>query len=143
MLTLNAVVETQMMLDTQVAQTQQLSWKTPKKLHKLILAHHKLKLCEIAEELKISEGTLFLILHEKAVQSGLTFAHSQSKITMHRWFRALFTTVSRNKKELCIKMWQWIKHGSTTSLWSQIGSQLSEQQQVKPVQSDQTQTSVG
>ena len=30
-----------------------------KKLHKLILANHKLKLHEIAEELKISEGSVF------------------------------------------------------------------------------------
>ena len=35
-----------------------------KKLHKLILADHKLKLHEIAEELKISEGFVFTILHE-------------------------------------------------------------------------------
>ena len=34
-----------------------------------------------------------------------------------------------------------MKHGSTTSLQSQIGSQLSEQQQVKAIQSDQTQRS--
>ena len=35
-----------------------------KKLHKLILANHKLKLHEIAEGLKISEGSVFTILHE-------------------------------------------------------------------------------
>ena len=35
-----------------------------KTLHKLILADHKLKLCEIAEELKISEGSVFTIFHE-------------------------------------------------------------------------------
>ena len=36
---------------------------TPK-LHKVVLADHKLKLREIAEELKISEGSVFTILHE-------------------------------------------------------------------------------
>ena len=35
-----------------------------KKLHKLVLTDCKLKLCEIAEELKISEGSVFTILHE-------------------------------------------------------------------------------
>ena len=38
--------------------------ETTKKLHKLILANCKLKLCEIAEELKLSEGSVFIILHE-------------------------------------------------------------------------------
>ena len=36
----------------------------PKKLHKLVLADRKLKSYEIAEELKISEGSVFTILHE-------------------------------------------------------------------------------
>ena len=62
MLILNVVVQTQMMLNAQVAQIQQLSQKTPKKLHKLFLADCKLKLHEIAEELKISEGSVFTIL---------------------------------------------------------------------------------
>ena len=35
-----------------------------KKLHKFVLASRKLKLHEIAEELKISEGSVFTILHE-------------------------------------------------------------------------------
>ena len=35
-----------------------------KNLHKLILADHKLKFHEIVEELKISEGSVFTILHE-------------------------------------------------------------------------------
>ena len=34
------------------------------KLHKLVLVDHKLKLREIAEELKISECSIFTILHE-------------------------------------------------------------------------------
>ena len=35
-----------------------------KKLHKLVLADRKLKLCEIAVGLNISEGSVFTILHE-------------------------------------------------------------------------------
>ena len=58
----NAVVQTQMMLNTQVAQIRQL--ENTRKLHKLTLAKHKLKLHKIAEELKISEGSVFTILHE-------------------------------------------------------------------------------
>ena len=49
-----------------------------KKLHKLVLANHKLKLCEIVEELKISEGSVFTnFVKEKAVFTvGAAFAHS-------------------------------------------------------------------
>ena len=35
-----------------------------KKLHKLVLADRKLKLCEIAEEFKVLEDSVFTILHE-------------------------------------------------------------------------------
>ena len=35
-----------------------------KKLHKLVLTNHRLKVYKIAEELKISEGSVFTILHE-------------------------------------------------------------------------------
>ena len=45
-----------------------------KKLHKLILADCKLKLCEVAEDLKISEGSVFTICHLFKV--GTIFAHS-------------------------------------------------------------------
>ena len=64
MLTLNAVIQAQMMLNIQVIQIRQLSRKTQKKLHKFVLANRKLKLREIAEELKISDGSVFTILHE-------------------------------------------------------------------------------
>ena len=37
--------------------------KTLKKLRTFVLADHKLKLCEIAEDLKISEGSVFTIFH--------------------------------------------------------------------------------
>ena len=63
MLTLKAVVKTQTMLNAQFAQIQQLSWKIPKKLHKIILVDRKLKLSEI-EDLKISEGSVFTIFNE-------------------------------------------------------------------------------
>ena len=51
-----------------------------KNLHKLVLANRKLKLHVIAPELKISEGSVFTILHEEAVlKVGAAFAHSQLK----------------------------------------------------------------
>ena len=45
------------------------------KLHKLVLADCKLKLCEIAKNLKIAGGSIFTILHEhlsmrNSIQSG-------------------------------------------------------------------------
>ena len=64
MLILNAVVQTPMMLNAQVPKNWQLSQKTPKRLHKLVLASRKLKLQKIAEELKISECNVFTISHE-------------------------------------------------------------------------------
>ena len=62
MLTLNAVIQTQIMLNPQIAQIQ-LFRKTPKN-STLILANSKLKLREIAEELEITEGSVFTIFHE-------------------------------------------------------------------------------
>ena len=55
-----------------------------KNLHKFVLANHKLKLHDIAEELTISEGSGFTILHEhlsmrKLIKVGVAFAHSRSK----------------------------------------------------------------
>ena len=44
-----------------------------KNLHKLVLAHRKLKLHEIEEKFKISEGSVFTIL-QSCVQSGCAFA---------------------------------------------------------------------
>ena len=64
MLALNAVIQTQMMLNAQITQIWLLSRKTPKKLDKFVWADRKLKLCKIAEELKISESSVFPILHE-------------------------------------------------------------------------------
>ena len=63
MLTLNTFVKTLIMLNTQVAQIRQLSRKTQKNLHNLVFADRRLKLREITEELKISEGSVFTILH--------------------------------------------------------------------------------
>ena len=90
-----------------------------KKLHKLVLANHKLKLHDIAEELKISEGQCIqhfartFVNNKVAFKVGAAFAHSRSKTTMHQQFRALFATMQCNKEFLCkyVTMDEtWIPH---------------------------------
>ena len=39
------------------------------KVHKIVLGNHKLKLREIADTLKISEGSVFTILHESLFEA--------------------------------------------------------------------------
>ena len=73
-----------------------------KKLHKLILTDHKLKLHEIAEELKISEGNVFIILHERLSVRKLCSTCVLRLLTVDqktcRRFRVLFATVSMQQK---------------------------------------------
>ena len=59
---LNAAVQTPM-LNALIVQIRQLFQKT-QKVHKMVLANRKLKLRVIADTLKISEGSVFTILHE-------------------------------------------------------------------------------
>ena len=89
--------------------------KNTKKLHKFVLANCKLKLREIAEELKISESSVFTILHEyssmrklcsKWVHRLLTVDQKQQRVDNSECCLQLF---QRNKKEFCVNMWQWIK----------------------------------
>ena len=53
MLTLNAVVQTQMLLNAYVARIRQIVPENNKQIYKLVLADRKLKSREIAEELNI------------------------------------------------------------------------------------------
>ena len=110
MLTLNTVVQTQMMLDSQVAQIQQLSQKTPKNSTNSFLADHKLKLCEIAEELKISEGSVFIILHKhlsmrklcsKWMSHLVTVNQKQQHVDNSECYLQLFQC---KKRSFCINM---------------------------------------
>ena len=77
-----------------------------KKLHKLIFADHKLKLHEIAEELKITEGSIFTILHEHLSMRKLYSKWVLHLLTVnqkqHQWFRALFATVSMQLKGIFV-----------------------------------------
>ena len=70
-----------------------------KKLHKLVLANHKLKLRQIAEELKISEGSVFTILHE----------HLSMRKLCSKWVQCLLTVDQKqcaNDSEHCLQLFQ-------------------------------------
>ena len=102
---------------------------------------------EISKELKISEGSEFTILHEHLSVRKLCskwvsrlFIKNNNTSTIQSIVCNCFNTT---KMSFCVNMWQWMKHGSITSLQSQIGSQLSGQQQVKAVLRPNTQTSAG
>ena len=67
-----------------------------KKLHKLVLANHKLKLREITEELEISEGSVFAILHE----------HLSMRKLCLKWVLRLLTVDQKqhvNDSECCLQ----------------------------------------
>ena len=70
-----------MLILNTVVQIQHLSRKTPK-APQLILVDRKLKLHEITEELKISEGSVFTILHEHlsmAASLGVNTSFNKSR----------------------------------------------------------------
>ena len=115
-----------------------------KKLHKLVLANRKLKLREKAKEMKIWEGSVFPVLHENLSMGKLrskwvlrlpTDDQKQQRVRDSERYLQLF---QRNQKDFLRKHAtmdeKWIHHSHPQS---QISSQLSEQQQVKAVQSDQ------
>ena len=64
MLSLNVVVQTQIYTECSGHPNSAVVLENTKKLNKLVFANCKLKLREIAEELKISEGSVVTILHE-------------------------------------------------------------------------------
>ena len=79
-----------------------------KKFHKLILANHKLKLYEIAEELKIF--CMSICQKESCVQSGCHICSQLIKnvLTIQSIVCNCFNAT---KKSFCIDMWQWMKPG--------------------------------
>ena len=74
-----------------------------KKLHKLVLADHKLKLHEIAEELKILEGNVFTILHKhlsmRKLCSGCCICSQSIKINTSTIQCICLQLFQHNKKE--------------------------------------------
>ena len=89
-----------MMLNAQVAQIRQFIPENTKKLHKPILADCKLKLWEIAEELKISDGSVFTILHE----------HLSMRKLYSKWRLHLLTVDQKRQRiddsEHCLQLFQ-------------------------------------
>ena len=98
-----------------------------KKIHKLVLASHKLKLREIAEELKISESSVFTILQEhlslrklcsKSVPRLLPVDQKQQCVDDLERYLQLFQC---NKKEFLRKYVTmdeiWIHHFIPESNW--------------------------
>ena len=99
-----------------------------KKLFTLILADHKLKLCEIAEELKISEASVFTILCE----------HLSVRELCSKWVLHLLTVNQKrvHYSEHCLQLFQhnkkeflheymtmhetWIYHFNLESNWQSI-----------------------
>ena len=59
-----------------------------KKLHKLVLADRKLELHELAEKLKISEGSVFTILHE----------HLSMRMLCSKWVPCLLTVNQKQQR---------------------------------------------
>ena len=69
------------------------------KLHKFILADYKLKLHEIAEKLKISEGSVFAILHE----------HLSMRKLCSKWVACLLIVNQKQRiedSEHCLQLFQ-------------------------------------
>ena len=70
-----------------------------RKVHKIVSKDRRVKLREIADTLKISEGSVFTILHENLNMRKLlskwvaAFAHTGPKTTTRRRFKALFGAV--------------------------------------------------
>ena len=75
----------------------------PENTKRLILADHKLKLCEIAEELKISEGCVFTILLE----------HLSMRKLYSKWVLPLLTVDQKQQhidnSDCCLQLFQWNK----------------------------------
>ena len=73
-----------------------------KKLHKLVLANSKLKLHVIAEKLKISEGSVFTILHEHLSMRKLCSKRVPRLITVDQ-------KQCVNNSECCLQLFQYNK----------------------------------
>ena len=98
MLTLNMFVQTQMMLNTQVAQSQQLFWKTPKNSTNLFWPIINWS----CVKLKISEGSVFTILHK----------HLAMRKLCSKWMLCLLTVNQKqhvDNSEWCLQLFQRYK----------------------------------
>ena len=75
---------------------------------------------------------------ESCVQSGCCVCSQSIKNNNASTIQSVVCNCfNATKRSFCVNMWQWMKHGSTTSLQSQINCHYSVQQQVIAIQSDQ------
>ena len=100
MLIVNVAVQTPMVLNALVAQIRHLFQKT-KKVHEMFLADHKLKFREIADTLKISEDSVFILLHE----------HLSMRKICSKWVPRLLTVDQQQQQrvddsERCFELYQ-------------------------------------
>ena len=99
--------KTQQTKPSQTNNAERLGWsnsavvpENTRKLHKLILAGRKLKLCERAEELKVSESCIFIILHE----------HSSMRKLCSKWVLCLLNVYLKqqcvDESKCCLQLFQ-------------------------------------
>ena len=111
----------------------------PENAPKLGLIDRKLKLREIAEELLILEGSIFIILPENLLMRKLWSKWVLRLLRIdqkpQRWFRALFSTVSTRQKDET-----WIPHFIPES--NQVSAEWTAAGEIRP-KWPKTQTSAG
>ena len=96
-----------------------------KKLHKLVLVNHKSKLCESRYEQSwryqkavYSPFCMNICQWESCVQSECCVCSQSIKNNNSSTIQSVVCNCfNTTKRSFCINMWQWMKHGSTTSLW--------------------------
>ena len=101
-----------------------------KNFHKLVLAYRKLKLREIAKELLL-EGSVFTILHRHLLMRKLCSKLVLRLLAVDQKQQHVVDCLQlfqHKKRSFGVNKWQWMKHGYTTSLRSQIGSQRQKTQ---------------
>uniref|UniRef100_A0A0K2TRE8 Histonelysine Nmethyltransferase SETMARlike [Hydra vulgaris] n=1 Tax=Lepeophtheirus salmonis TaxID=72036 RepID=A0A0K2TRE8_LEPSM len=87
----------------------------------MVLSDRKMKVCEIVEILKISNGSGFTILHEQLCMKKVPrFAHLTKKYNVSGTLSAVWSCFATLKRNYCVGMSQWTKQGSIILLLSTI-----------------------
>ena len=130
MLTLNMVVQTQMMLNTQVTQIRQLSRKTPKNSTNSFWLIVNWSCMRYQRSCRYQKAVYLpfcmnICQWESCFQSGCHVYSQLIKNNTSTIQNIACNCFNATIRSFCINMWQWMKHGSITSSQSQIGSQPS------------------
>ena len=89
----DAAVQTPMTLNALVTHNQHVIPKNITKVHKIVLGDRKLKLREIADILKISEGSVFIVSHESF---GMSNNGWNMDPPLHTWNKKIISLVDRS-----------------------------------------------